>query len=505
MDNSNVSIEIESNSDYGDVVFFDAIFKKLGMEESIDNHSEKRNQGFRVGKISRLIVSSYLSNLGRGISKFSIPEWYEPQDTLQKQLELEPEEIGEQDLYRCLEYLTEDVQHKVINDYVTLLVTEYGISMDTLFEDVTSTYFTGESCPIALNGYSRDHRPDLEQVNIEIAVTKDGHFPVKHSTYEGNIPDKKKGDQVPKELRIQYPNLSSTLVIDKGMSTKSNRRSMIENGFDYVASIEINSEIKELVLSVDEKEFKEEDLKTEGLKVAVKEGKFDEKAILNYIHYNQDKANQERKGREKKIRRAKQEIKKLQERVNKGTLKKALTIKKKAIKVLKTHKVNLYFDTKVEKVKGTTRPQIILEEKRNVFIEKEKLDGKFVLQTTHLDKSPEDILKTYRSKDGVEKAFDVLKNLIKIRPIRHWNEERVKGHIFLCILAYLVISVAKYVVEKAKINKGIEKIHQRLHKVRRVIVKVNMGDHIIRKEIITGLDELSSILLGLVGIRPPPS
>jgi len=504
MDNSNVSIEIESNSDYGDVVFFDAIFKKLGIEESIDKHSEKRNQGFRVGKVSRLIVSSYLSNLGKGISKFSIPEWYETQDTLQKQLKLEPEEIGEQDLYRSLEYLTEDVQHKVINDYVTTLVTEYGISMDTLFEDVTSTYFTGENCLIAMNGYSRDHRPDLEQVNIEIAVTKDDHFPVKHSTYEGNIPDKKKGDRVPKELRTQYPNLSSTLVVDKGMSEISNRRSIIENGFDYVAALEINSETKKLVLSVNEKEFKEKDLKAEGLKVAVKEGKFDEKAILDYIYYNLDKAAQDRRSREKKIKKAKEEIKKLQEKVNKGTFKKALTIKKKAIKILKTHKVNLYFDTTVERVKGITPLQIILEEKRDVFIEKERLDGKFVLQTTCLDKSPKDILKTYRQKDGVEKAFDVLKNLIKIRPIRHWNEERVKGHIFLCILAYLVISVAKYVVKKAKIDRGIEKIYQKLHQVRRVVVKVTVGRETYLKESITGLDNLSRKLLSLVETTLPP-
>jgi transposase len=502
MDSKEISIEIESASDYGDVVFFDGIFERLGLQESIDRHSEKRAGGFSVGKISRLIVDSYCINLRENKSKLEIPDWYKYQSTLQECLNLLPEEIGDQDLYRCLEYQTEKVQHKVINDYVALLATEYNLNMEILFEDITSTYFTGDNCPIAYNGYSRDHRPDLDQVNIELAITKEGYFPVKHSTYPGNIPDKKRGDQIPGELRRQYPDIKTTLVVDKGISKESNLKAMIKNGFDYVACPEINSQIKDIVLSVEDSELKPEGLEAKGLTAARRKGELVEKPVYNYIYYNPKKATQDAKDRKKRIEKAKKEVEKIQERINKGTLKKELIIEKKVIKALKFHKVNLYYQTKVE-MKGKPSPRIILEPKDPVFKEKERLDGRFLLQTTHLDKSPKEVLELYRSKDGVEKAFNIIKNLIKVRPIRHWNEERVRGHIFLCILAYLIVSVAKYVIKKANIETGFKKIHQKLHQVRRVVFKITVGQETYRKETVVDLDDLSRQLLSLVEIAPP--
>lgn len=500
MEKKEISIEIESASDYGDVVFFDTIFERLGLEESINKHSEKRVGGFSVGKISRLIVDCYCTNLRENKSKLEIQDWYKYQSTLQNRLRLE--EFGEQDLYRGLEYLSEKVQHKVINDYVALLATDYNLNMETLFEDVTSTYFTGNNCPIANNGYSRDHRPDLDQVNIELAITKEGYFPVKHSLYEGNIPDKKRGDQIPGELRRQYPDIKTTLVVDKGMSKESNLKAMLKNEFDYVACPEVNSEIKDIILSVEDSEFSPGGLEEKGVTVVRREDELAEKPICNYIYYNPKKAEQEAREREKRIKCAQKEIAKIKERVNKGTLKKELTIKKRVIKILKSHKVNLYFDTKV-KMKGVPSPQITLELKDAVFKDKQRLDGKFLLQTTHLDKSPKEILELYRSKDGVEKAFNTIKNLIKVRPIRHWTEDRVRGHIFLCILAYLVVSVAKYVIKKANIEIGFKEIHRKLHQARRVVVKVTVGQETYRKETITDLDDLSKQLLSLVGITPP--
>ena len=253
---------------------------------------------------------------------------------------------------------------------------------------------------------------------------------------------------------------------------------------------------RDTVLSTKDSEFKPDGLETKGLTAARRMDELSGRSVCNYIYYNPKKAAKEAKDREKRIKQAQKEIAKIQERVNKGTLKKELIIKKRVIKILKSHKVNLYFETKIE-MKGKVSPHIGIELKEDVFREKQRLDGKFLLQTTHLDKSPKEVLEVYRSKDGVEKAFNIIKNLIKVRPIRHWNEDRVRGHIFLCILAYLVVSVAKYVIEKAGIEVGFKKLHQRLHQVRRVVVKVTVGSRVYRKETITGLDYLCRQLLSL--------
>ncbi len=81
-----------------------------------------------------------------------------------------------------------------------------------------------------------------------------------------------------------------------------------------------------MVLSTPMDEFKA--IESEGLTASVKEGKVEGKPILNYIYYSHKKAMEEEKSRDKKIKKARQEIEKLQKRVDKGSFKKGSTIQK---------------------------------------------------------------------------------------------------------------------------------------------------------------------------------
>lgn len=92
----------------------------------------------------------------------------------------------------------------------------------------------------------------------------------------------------------------------------------------------------------------------------------------------------------------------------------------------------------------------ILEKK---VLEKEKYDGiSMIFSSKKLAK--EKVIKKYFEKDIVEKAFACLKGVVKIRPVRKWLEERVKAHVFICYLSYLLLSILDYQLEKKGLNMG---------------------------------------------------
>ncbi|MEA3558245.1 MAG: hypothetical protein U9R75_03230, partial [Candidatus Thermoplasmatota archaeon] len=84
-----------------------------------------------------------------------------------------------------------------------------------------------------------------------------------------------------------------------------------------------------------------------------------------------------------------------------------------------------------------------------------RYDGYHVLISSNLGHSMSDIIGLYDSKDGVEKAFYTIKHPIRINPIRHWTPQRVRGHVFICVIAYLLYSVARYLLKSRNIRTSV--------------------------------------------------
>lgn len=104
--------------------------------------------------------------------------------------------------------------------------------------------------------------------------------------------------------------------------------------------------------------------------------------------------------------------------------------------------------------------------------EAEKLDGKYVLVTT-LNKSPKEILELFRSRDGVERSFRMLKGPIKIRPICSRNGVHIEAHVFLCYLAMLLMSLLQLMAREKGYEvtavKALKKLAGYTRKVRRPV------------------------------------
>jgi transposase len=128
-----------------------------------------------------------------------------------------------------------------LKDEVELAIFErlrnlFSVNVKLTFYDITSSYFYSDSCPISENGYSRDNRPDLEQIVIGVVTTFEG-YPIKHYVFEGNTKDETTVTEVVKSLKSVYHIEETTFVGDRGMITKLNLGQIEREGFDYIMGV----------------------------------------------------------------------------------------------------------------------------------------------------------------------------------------------------------------------------------------------------------------------------
>ena len=272
------------------------------------------------------------------------------------------------------------------------------------------------------------------------------------------------------------------MVLDRGMSRLAHRRRVLHHHWDYVAGLELEGDVRRAVLALPEEAFGPADLTDPDLQVAILEAKVDDIPVRQHIYRSQAKAQEAERERQRRLAQVPGAIATLQEKVDKGQYVKAAVIARRAKSILKELKVNLYYTVRVSK---DNHVRLTLKEK--VLAERHKLDGVFVIETSDLSLSPQQALETYRRRDGVEWAVQVLKGLIEVRPIRHWDPQRVKAHIFLCMVAYLILMVIQHVLRKIGVTKRLDKVLRALHQVRLVVTRVSLA----------GLEELSYQVTGL--------
>jgi transposase len=112
----------------------------------------------------------------------------------------------------------------------------FSINVKLTFYDITSTFFYTDSCAISENGYSRDSRPEREQIVIGVVTSWEG-YPIKHYVFEGNTKDETTVTEVVKELKETYKIEETTFVGDRGMITKLNLDRLKGEGFDYIMGV----------------------------------------------------------------------------------------------------------------------------------------------------------------------------------------------------------------------------------------------------------------------------
>ena len=332
-------------------------------------------------------------------------------------------DASEDDLYTAMDWLLAR-QDRVQKKLATRHLTAGGL----VLYDLSSSYFEGSCCPLAKLGYSRDGRRGLLQINYGLLADARG-CPVAVSVYEGNVADSQTLRPEVQRLREDFGVEQLVLVGDRGMiSSKAIEELRETDGIAWITA-----------------------LKSVSIRALIEQGHlqldlFDERNLLELSSpdypgerlvacRNLELAKLRTHKRQELLVATERNLDKIKARVDAGKLAGQDEIGLRVGKVINQYKMAKHFELAIADNAFT------FARKLDAIKAEAALDGIYIIRTSV---APEQMdapqcVRNYKSLANVERAFRALKTIdLKVRPIHHRTADRVRAHIFLCMLAYYV-------------------------------------------------------------------
>lgn len=315
--------------------------------------------------------------------------------------------------------------------------------VDILFFDVTTLYFESTSKSDLKNfGFSKDCKFKEVQVVLALVATTHG-LPITYKLFPGNTFEGHTLIDAIKELKTEYQIENVLMVADRGMFNENNLKTMENEGISFIVAAKIKSMPK--ALKEDIQKSKNYRLSLVGDELHwVSEHKYKYRRLI--VSYSNKRASKDRSDRERLIDRL---MKKVREEVisvkelipNQGT--------KKYLKVL-----GGIASINHEKIE-----------------EDQKWDGLHAVITNQLDSHSSEILDRYRGLWQIEEAFRLNKHSLKMRPIYHWSDDRIKAHILICYIAYAVSKLAVVHLKQKNHPISLEELRKALNGIESIVLE----------------------------------
>lgn len=327
----------------------------------------------------------------------------------------------EDELYRAMDWLAERQQR------IERALARRHLSEGTLvLYDVSSSYFEGRTCSLAKLGYSRDKKRGSPQIIYGLLCDRRG-CPVAVEVFEGSLHDDKTLPAQIEKLRARFGLEQVVVVSDRGMVTKANLELLRQtDGAAWITALkapQVKKLVKEgqLQLSL----FDEQNL----AEIAAEELYPGERLV---VCRNPLVAAERARKREDLLAATERALSEIQGRVERGTLQGQAEIGLATGAVSNRWRVKKHFDVEI------TDTSLSFERKRDQIAHEAALDGIYVLRTSvpNTDLEAPEVVRAYKQLKEVERAFRTLKGPLELRPIHHRLEDRVRSHVFLCMLAY---------------------------------------------------------------------
>lgn len=335
--------------------------------------------------------------------------------------------VSEDELYEAMDWLYKR-QPKIEQRLAETHLAKDGT--DHVLYDVSSSYYEGSTCPLATFGYNRDGKKG-KTIIVYGMMTNQAGCPVAVNVYPGNTADPDTVPDQAEKLRSRFGLKRVVLVGDRGMLTQT-KIDHLKNypGIGWISA-----------------------LPSTGVRKLMKEGSFQptlfdqqDVAEITSDHYPGERlvvcynplVAEERKRKRKELLEATEvELDKISRQV-KRRMKKTYSVEElsqKAGKVLDRYKMGKHFQLDI------AEGHFSFQRKEDQISEEASMDGFYVVRTSEAADAigTNDVVRQYKNLSKVESVFRTMKGVeVMVRPIRHHKEQRVKAHIFLCMLAYYV-------------------------------------------------------------------
>lgn len=407
-----------SSLSYGGPYLLDQLWRRLGIDDAITGALAARRY---PKSIERTLFALTANRALEPSSKLACCAWAAERVALPG-----IDYFTDDDAYRAMDALLEcedNISERIYTSVATLL----NLEVDLIFFDTTSTYFETEGedegeDAFRRYGHSKDHRDDLPQVVIGMAVTREG-IPIRVWSFPGNSSDQVLVRKVKDDLRA-WKISRVVWVVDRGFASDENRRYLQRGGGHYIMGEKLRRVSDNLdALSRPGRYAKIKD-NLQIKEVWVGDGETRRRFI---VCKNPEEAKRDAAKRVTALARIDKELAAIARKKTKDDRRDAEAL------LLKHPSLGRYLHRKGGR----------LQVNRAKVKDEERLDGKFLLSCSDDTLPAEDVALGYKSLLEVERGWRYFKHVLDVRPVYHRKEDRIRSHVLLCWLGLLLVRVAE--------------------------------------------------------------
>ncbi len=431
-------VRLERTRQFGSCFLGLDLWKRLELDGFFQQALDHEAADVPWSRVAALLAINRLCAPG---SELAIEQRWYPSTALDDLLEIEEGKINDTRLYRCLDRILPHktkLERHLKERYGAL----FGAEFDVLLYDLTSTYVEGaaENNPMVRRGYSRDHRPDCEQLVIALIVNNEG-FPFSYETFDGNRSDVSTMETILRMVERKYGKARRIWVFDRGIVSEENLAAIRKRDGQYLTGTP-RSQMKQFEADLLKQDWTRVRPEVEVKKVTIPQG--EETYILCRTSGRKEKEKAIRNRFSNSMETA---LKGLEKTIVTGRLKDRNKMERRLGKIQARHpQVNDLYDLALrDTAEGVRLFWQIKEDRKNW---RESREGAYLLRTNLKAETAEELWSKYMQLTEAEASFRALKSELSIRPLFHQLEPRVKAHVMVAFLGYALWVTLKQLLKR---------------------------------------------------------
>ena len=431
-------VRLERTRQFGACYLGLELWKRLELDHFFEEAIDKAPADVPWSRIAALLTINRLCAPG---SELAVEQRWYPSTALDDLLGIEEGKINDTRLYRCLDQILPHktkLERHLKERYGSL----FGAEFDVLLYDLTSTYVEGaaEDNPMMRRGYSRDHRPDCEQMVIALIVNSEG-FPFSYETFDGNRADVSTVETILRMVERKYGKARRIWIFDRGIVSEENLAAIRKRGGQYLVGTP-RRQMKRFEAELMKEDWTRVRPEVEVKKVAIPQG--EETYIFCRTAGRREK---EKAIRERFCSRMEEALKRLEKTMATGRLKNRNLMERRLGKIQARHPaVNDLYEISLRETGAGVRLSWHMREDRRRW--HESREGAYLLRTNLQAETPEELWSKYMQLTEAEASFRALKSELSIRPLFHQKERRVKAHVMVAFLGYALWVTLKHLLQR---------------------------------------------------------
>jgi transposase len=468
-------------TEFGAVVALYDLAQQLQLSDHIDRHVKKAGPGPSVGTY---LLLAAINRCVAPCSKVRLARWFEG-TALRRLLNVRTEQLTSQRFWDHMARISPQAIELIERDLTGHLVRRFEIDVRRVLFDATN-FFTfidtfNSRCTLAQRGKSKEGRAALRIVGLALLVTADFHIPLFHRTYPGNQPDGPTFAGLTAELIERHRLIagqveSVTLIFDKGNCSADNLQAVENSPYHFISSL-VPTYHPEL-LKIPARRFGS--LEADGLPGVLtyrttKKIFGIERTVV--VTYNEALFVAQSRTLLREIAKRQRQLGELQARllrhqkgeVRSGKRPTTAGVRKTIDGYLKARHMKELFEIQLNEHEGL--PVLTYQFRTAAWRALQRtLLGKTILFTDHASWSDAEIVRGYRGQYQAESAFRCLKSPhhVSLRPQHHWTDQKIRVHVFYCVLALLLCSVLRRQLHRHGIDRSIPALLEDLGRIREV-------------------------------------